>query len=161
VLHVNYSVPTNKGPPEGKTTEVIAVIRGKPKDGYRCHRSNKHRKQKLERVLLDSGTDSNFVFVSKDKPIMLPVSKRLVPQLWNTSNRIFQTKGKTRLELNFFEYSDSKRYYSDPDVFEYNYLILGTKAMKELVNNTPVDEQIGCWSVVKKRYKRVEYVAVK
>ncbi len=41
-------------------------------------------------------------------------------------------------ELNFFEYSDSKRFYVEPDVVEYNKdskqqydLILGTETMKE------------------------------
>jgi len=72
------------------------------------------------RVLLDSGSDRDLVFVNRDKPMLLPYSKRLVPQLWNTSNGIFQTKRKARVELNFFDYSDSKRYYSEPDVVEYN-----------------------------------------
>jgi hypothetical protein len=72
------------------------------------------------RVLLDSGSEGDLVFVNKDKPMLLPYSKRLVPQLWNTLNGgIFQTKSKARVELNFFDYSDSKRYYSEPDVFEY------------------------------------------
>ncbi len=46
---------------------------------------------------------------------------------------------KTWVELNFFEYSDSKRYYMEPDVVEYDKnnrlqydLILGTVSMKEL-----------------------------
>jgi hypothetical protein len=30
-----------------------------------------------------------------------------------------------------------------------------------IVNNAPVDEQIGHWNLVKKQYKRVEYVTVK
>jgi hypothetical protein len=29
------------------------------------------------------------------------------------------------------------------------------------VTNAPVDEQIGCWNVIKKQYKEGEYVAVK
>jgi hypothetical protein len=71
--------------------------------------------------------------------MLLPYSKRLVPQSWNTSNGIFQTKRKARIELNFFDYSDSKRYYSKPDAVEYNKdsksqydLILGNETMKEL-----------------------------
>ncbi len=80
-LHVNYSTPTNKDPPEGKPTAVIALMRGKPNDGYLPDQSNKHSKQKLVRVLLDSGSDGNLVFVSKGKPILLLYSKRLVPQL--------------------------------------------------------------------------------
>jgi hypothetical protein len=48
---VNYSTLPNKDPPEGKTTAVIAVMKGNPKDGYHRHCSNKHYKQKLVRVL--------------------------------------------------------------------------------------------------------------
>jgi hypothetical protein len=70
--------------------------------------------------------------------MLLPYSKRLVTQSWNTLNGIFQTKHKTWVELNFFEYSDSKWFYAEPDVVEYNKvskpqydLILGTDTMKE------------------------------
>jgi hypothetical protein len=71
-------------------------------------------------VLLDSGSDGDLIFVNKDKPMLLPYMKRLVPQSWNTLNGIFQTKQKARTELNLFEHSDSKRYYSEPDAVEYN-----------------------------------------
>jgi hypothetical protein len=90
------------------------------------------------RVLIDSGSDSDLIFVSKDKPLVLPYSKRLVPQLWNASNGIFQTKHKAQVELNFFEYSDSKRFFAEPNVVKYDNdtksqydLILGTETMKE------------------------------
>jgi hypothetical protein len=95
-------------------------------------------KQKLVRVLLDSGSDSNLIFVNKDKPMLLPSSKRLVPQSWNTSNGIFQTKHKAGIVLNFSEYSNSKRYLVEPDIVKYDEnnkpqcdLILGIKTMKE------------------------------
>jgi hypothetical protein len=54
-------------------------------------------------------------------------------------NGIFQTKRKARVELNFFDYSDSKEYYSTPSVVEYEKdsklqydLILSAEIMKEL-----------------------------
>jgi hypothetical protein len=93
-------------------------MRGKPKDGYHRHRSNKPYKQNLVRVLLDSGSEGYLVFVNKDKPILLPSSKRLLPRSWNTLNGMFQTKRKAGIELNFFEYSDSKRYLVEPDIIE-------------------------------------------
>ncbi len=90
------------------------------------------------RVLLNSGSDGNLVFVDKDKPMLLPSSKRLVPQSWNTLNGMFQNKVKAEIELNFFEYSNSKRYLAEPDIVEYNKnnkpqydLILGVKTMKK------------------------------
>ncbi len=88
-------------------------------------------------VLLDSVFDGDLVFVDKDKPILLPSSKRLVPQSWNTLNGRFQTKQKAEIELNFIEYSDSKRYLAAPDIIEYDKIdkpqydiILGVKTMK-------------------------------
>jgi hypothetical protein len=64
---------------------------------------NKHYKQNLVRVLLDSGFDGDLVFVSKDKPMLLPSLIRLVPQSWNILNGMFQTKRKAEIELIFFE----------------------------------------------------------
>jgi hypothetical protein len=132
------SILPNKDPPEGKTTTVVAVMRGRPKHSHHCQRSNKHYKQKLVRVLLDSGSDGNLIFVDKDKPMLLLSSKRLDPQSWNTSNGMFQTKHNAEIELNFFEYSDSKRYLVEPDIVEYDKnnrqqcdRILGVKTMKK------------------------------
>ena len=112
---VNHSTLVEGDPPEGKTTAVVAVMRGNSKHGYHRHRSNKHYKKQIVRVLLDSGSDGDLVFVSKDKPMLLPYSKRLVPQSWNTSNGISHTKRQARVELNFLDYSDSKRYYLEPE----------------------------------------------
>jgi hypothetical protein len=113
-------------------------MRGNPKDGYTHQCSNKNCKERIVWVLLDSGSDGGLIFVSKDKPMLLPYLKRLVQQLWNTSNGIFQTKRKAQVELNFFEYSDSKRFYVEPNVVEYDKdskpqydLIFGTETMKE------------------------------
>jgi hypothetical protein len=138
-VHDNNSTPTTSNPPEGKTTAVIAVMRGNPKDGYTHLCSNKHCKQRIVRVLLDSGSDGDLIFVSKDEPILLPYSKRLVPRSWNTLNGIFQMQRKARVELNFLKYSYSKRFYMEPDVVEYDKdskpqydPILGTETMKEL-----------------------------
>jgi len=70
--------------------------------------------------------------------MLLPYSKRLVLHLWNTSNGTFQMWHKARVELNFFEYSDGKRYHAEPDVVEHDEinrpqydLILGTVSMKD------------------------------
>ncbi len=102
ILKKNSILP-KKDPSEGKTTAMVAVIRGRPRPGHHRHCSNKHYGQKLVRVLLDSGSDSSFIFVDKDK-LLLSSSKTLVPsQLWNTSNGMFQTKRKAEIKLNFFE----------------------------------------------------------
>jgi hypothetical protein len=74
------SIMPNKDPPEGRTTAIVAVMWGRPKHGHHRQCSNKHYKQKLVWVLLDSGSDVDLVFVDKDKSMLLPFSKRLVPQ---------------------------------------------------------------------------------
>ncbi len=58
--------------------------------------------------------------------------------MWNTSSGKFQTAKKAEIELNFFEYSNSKRYLASPDIVEYDKfnrphydVILGVKTMKE------------------------------
>jgi hypothetical protein len=137
VLNTNSILPC-KDPPDGKTTTIVAVMRGRPKHSHHRQLSNKHYKQKLVRVLLDSGSDGNLVFINKHKPMLLPSLKRLVPQLWNTSNGMFQTKRKAKIELNFFEYYNSKRYLAEPDIVKYDQnnkpqydLILGVKTMKK------------------------------
>jgi hypothetical protein len=93
-IHSNHSSLPKKDPPEGKTTAVIAVMRDKPKDGYHHHCSNKPYKQKLVRVLLDSGSDGNLVFVNKDKPMLLP----LLQKGWLHSHGILQM-GCSRLSV--------------------------------------------------------------
>jgi hypothetical protein len=95
------NVTPNKDPPEVKTTAIVTVMRGRPKHGHHRQCSNKHYKQKLVRILLDSGSDGDLIFVDKDKSMLLPSSKRLVPQLWNTSKWDVSdhTKGRNRAEL--------------------------------------------------------------
>jgi hypothetical protein len=96
------------------------------------------KNKKLVRVLLDSGSDGDLFFLDKNEPMLLPSLKRLVPQSWNTLNGMFQTKQKAEIELNFFEYSDAKRYLAEPDIVKYDKinkpqydLILGVKTMKK------------------------------
>jgi hypothetical protein len=107
---------------------------------YHCHCSNKHYKQKLVQALLDSDSDGNLVFVNKDKPMLLPSLKRLVTQSWNTLNGIFQTKRKAGIELNFYEYSNSKRYLGEPDIVEY---VKNNKPQYDLILGTKIIEEFG------------------
>ncbi len=88
ILKTN-SILRKKDLPEGKTTTIVAVMRGKSRHDYHQQCRNKHYKQKLVQILLDSGSDGNLVFVDKNKPMLLPSSKRLVPQSWNTLNGMF------------------------------------------------------------------------
>jgi hypothetical protein len=78
ILKKNCILP-KKDKPEGKTTTMVAVMSVRPKPGHHRQCSNKHYKQIFVRVLLDSGSDGNLVFVDKDKPMLLPFLKWLVP----------------------------------------------------------------------------------
>ncbi len=95
------SILPKKDPPEGKTTTIVAMMRGRPKPGQHRQSSNKHYKQNLVRVLLDSGSDSNLVFIDKEKPMLLPSSKKAGSTLveyfkWDVSD---QGKGWNQAEL--------------------------------------------------------------
>ena len=63
---VNHSTLVKGDPPEGKTTAVVAVMRGNSKHGYHRHRSNKQRyKKQIVRALLDSSSDGGLVFAKQ------------------------------------------------------------------------------------------------
>jgi hypothetical protein len=94
ILKKNSILP-NEDPPEGRTTTIVAAMRGISKNGHHRQCSNKHFKQKLVLVLLDSGSDGDLVFVNKDKPMLLPSSKKAGSTVveyfeWDVSD---QTKG--------------------------------------------------------------------
>ena len=79
--------------------------------------------------MLQKGTDKHF-----------PYLKRQVPKSWHTSNESFQTNGRAKLRVKFFEHLTSREYFTQPDVVEYKDpadkpafdIILGSNAMKEL-----------------------------
>ncbi len=95
-------------------------------------------KTKTIRVLLDTGSSGDLLFMQKGK-IDIPIVKRAVPQSWNTSNGTFQTKRVGDIELSFVDYSGSKRVRVTPDIVEYSGetppmydLILGKQSLHDL-----------------------------
>ena len=121
----------------------VTAVLGRPKwhgDGGH-HNSKKHVKT-LWRVLLDSGSDGDILFQpkSKNKNKSVPYTRRLTPQIWQTSTGKFSTEKVGDFVLTFPEYSGSKRISLRPDIMEYdpkNYdpkfdLIIGTNTMREL-----------------------------
>jgi hypothetical protein len=57
------------------------------------------------RVLLDSGSDGDLYFLPKGKDKPFPYLTRQAPKSWRTSNGSFQTNGRGKIRLKFFEYS--------------------------------------------------------
>ncbi len=88
-----------------------------------------------------SGSDGDLMFLEKRMPMHFPYLTRQVPNSWYTANGSFLTKGRSKVSLNFFEYSNSMEFLVTPDVVEYDKkkmttlaydLILGCKTMNEI-----------------------------
>ena len=76
-------------------------------------------KQKTIRVLLDTGSSGDLLFIRKGTQKYIPTMKRAVPQSWGTSNGTFQTKRVGVIDISFMEYSASKSVKLTPDIVEY------------------------------------------
>ncbi len=92
------------------------------------------------RVLLDSGSSGDLLFMKKGSSKRISVVKRVVPQLWGTSNGTFVTDKVGDIEISFVEYSASKKVCLQPDIVEcspgdqapmYD-LIIGKQTMHDL-----------------------------
>jgi len=94
--------------------------RATSQDSQRASTSNKQvTRKKVIKVLLDTGSDGDLWFHKKGTPKHFSYSTRQVSKSWHTSNGIFQTKGRGKFRLKFFEYSNSKQFLAKPDVVEY------------------------------------------
>ncbi len=78
---------------------------------------------------------------------------------------MFQTKPKAEIELNFFEYSDSKRYLAEPDIVEYDKnnrpkydLILGVKTMKKYGTILDFKDKMTTFDEVKLPMQNINYL---
>ena len=76
-------------------------------------------KQKTIRVLLDTGSSGDLLFVQKGSQKYIPTMKRAVPQSWGTSNGTFKTNKVGDITLSFVDYSLSKSVHLTPDIVEY------------------------------------------
>jgi hypothetical protein len=76
-------------------------------------------KQKTIRVLLDTGSSGDLLFVRKGSQKYIPTMKRAVPQSCFTSNGTFKTNKVGEVTLSFIEYSLSKSVHLTPDIVEY------------------------------------------
>ncbi len=76
-------------------------------------------KQKTIRVLLDTGSSGDLLFIAKGYQKYISTLKRAVPQSWGTSNGTVITKKVGEITLSFVEYSASKSIKLIPDIIEY------------------------------------------
>jgi hypothetical protein len=77
-------------------------------------------KNKTIRVLLDSGSSGDILFLKKVSGKCISIVKRVVPQLWGTSNGTFVTDKVGDIKISFLEYSASKKVCLQPVIVEYS-----------------------------------------
>ena len=93
------------------------------------------------KVLLDSRSNGDLCFLPKGKDKPFPYLIRQVPKSWHTSIGSFQTNGRAKIRVKFFDCLAGREYTLLPDVVEYDEatmskpgfdLILGSNTLKEL-----------------------------
>jgi hypothetical protein len=102
--------------------------------------SGQYVKNKTIRVLLDSGSSGDLLFIKKGSSKCISIVKWVVPQSWGTSNDTFITDKVGDIEISFMEYSSSKKVRLQPDIVEYSPgdqvpvydLIIGKQIMHDL-----------------------------
>ena len=118
----------------------MAVLKVDPDQGKGTGPPSSNKKvqrKKPIRILLDSGSDGDLLFHKKGTPKHFPYSARQVPKSWRTSNGTFQTKGKASIQVQFFEYSNSKVYMATPDVIEYDQKTMGKPVFDLILGTRP------------------------
>ncbi len=98
-------------------------------------------KEKTIRVLLDTGSSGDFLFIQKGSQKYIPCLKRAAPQSWGTSNGTFQTKKVGEIDISFAEYSTSKSVHMTPDIVEYD--IEANAPLYDLINGKQSLHDIG------------------
>eukprot|EP01082_Thalassiosira_pseudonana_P005888 g5259.t1 g5259 contig2:106731-107324(-) len=125
-----------------KATAVLAVpISAKNAAKYSDPRRMGGKVVKLWRVLLDSGSDGDIVFIQKGSNYV-STKCRISSQRWRTSSGTFHTDKVGDVDILLPEYSNSKNISVKADVVEYDGtrgdqkptydLILGVNTMREL-----------------------------
>jgi hypothetical protein len=97
-------------------------------------------KNKTIRVLLDSGSSGDLLFMKIGSSKCISVVKWVVPQSWGTSNGTFITDRVGNIKISFVEYSASKKVRLQPDNLDYSLgdqapmydLIIGKQTMHNL-----------------------------
>ncbi len=97
-------------------------------------------KNKTIRVLLDSGSSGDLLFMKKGSSKCISIVKWVVPQSWGTSNGTFVMDRVGNIEISFVDYTASKKVYLQPDIIEYSLgdqapmydLIIGKQTMHDL-----------------------------
>ena len=95
----------------GDGVSAVAVATLVPKDGARPP-------TRAWRVLLDSGSDGDLIFVKKADLKHTNPEKRTHPNIWGTSNGAFKTTKVGNVEMKFPEFSRNKIFSLNPDIIQ-------------------------------------------
>ena len=80
---------------------------------------DKQTAKRVWRVLLDSGSDGDLLFVHRANKERIPQKERFAPQKWKTSNGTFRTTKVGNLEMKFPAFSESKKLFKlKPDIVD-------------------------------------------
>jgi hypothetical protein len=77
-------------------------------------------KNETIRVLLDSRSSGDLLFMKKGSSKCISIAKWVVPQLWGTSNGTFITDKMGDIEISFVEYLASNKVCLQLDIVEYS-----------------------------------------
>ncbi len=77
-------------------------------------------KNKTIRVLLDSRSSGDLLYMKKGFSKHISIVKQVIPQSWGTSNSTFVTDRVGDIEISFVEYSASKRVRLQLDIVDYS-----------------------------------------
>ena len=124
---------------KGRSTAILGrpYYEGLPHLSGSVHENN----VVLWRILLDSGSDGDLLFVhSHGQKTSVPYFVREATQTWHTSMGIFRTEKQGDLDVVFPEFSNSKRIHIEPDIIDIADdapepmfdLIIGTETMQKL-----------------------------
>ena len=96
--------------------------------------------RKFWRVLLDSGSDGDLIFIDKEDKSKFLIKKKLNSQKWHTSAGDFSSSKVANVEFKIPEFLNSKSIRLSPDVVKYSQrdrkplydLIIGWETLHEL-----------------------------
>ena len=120
----NYTTPVKVATTKTKTKNPLLkkVVKGDGKvtsvPGIVTYSKKGSTRKRVLRVLLDSGSDSDLLFLHEDTRDICTIKERGRRQNWQTSNGTFSTRLVTKLDCYFPEYSESKRVQIKPHVLE-------------------------------------------
>jgi hypothetical protein len=123
-INANSKISAKKTKLESKSKKLdLNLSKKRPNEAQPPPKDTSKRliaKHKTIRVLLDTGSSGDLLFLEKGSKEYIPIVSRAVPESWSTSNGTFKTKKVGEVKLSFVEYSASKKAHLHPDIVEYS-----------------------------------------